>query len=127
VDDAAAFNGTSISAITYSPTNEPTDQNYVVFYQHSNGDIRKVIYNELQWHDSEFVTNDARSGSGLTAVWFSSDPILIYLYYIDKNNVLQERRGQHASDTWVNGALGLKSLVAASNYSDVLAQYAGTC
>jgi len=125
-NDAAAYNGTSLSALTYSPTGQPTEQNYVVFYQHSNGDVRKLIYNESHWHPSELVTKEARLGTGFASVYLGSAPS-IYLYYIDKKNLLQELRGSHGSNTWVNGTLGLAHFKVSAAYPHLDGNYAGGC
>lgn len=117
VNDAWAYNGTGIFALSFNPTTAVSGTNYVVFYQHSNGDLRQVAYNYSQWHDSEYITDDARPGSPITAYW-SGDEFNYNLFYADKNNVLQERRGQHGSSTWVNGTLGQLSVIV-SDPSDI--------
>ncbi|MCJ1374536.1 hypothetical protein MMC20_005768 [Loxospora ochrophaea] len=128
-NNATAHNGTAISVVGYVPTSDATDsvpQNYIVFYQHSNGEIRKLAYNSSQWYDSELVVRDARLGTGLASTWLGQTQEL-YVYYIDKNDVLQEIRGKHASNSWTNGTLGQASIVASSGYSDVAADYIGVC
>lgn len=123
-NDAAAYNGTSLSALTYSLTGQQSEQNYVVFYQHSNGAVRKLVFNESHWHPSEHVTNDARLGTGLASVTLGPS---IYLYYIDKNHLLQELRGSHGSTTWVNGTLGLAHFQASAEYPHLDGNYGGEC
>ena len=125
---AFALNGTAIASLTYSAASDgnPTQQNYVVFYQHSNGDIRKLVYNESAWHPSAFVISGARIGTGLSAFFLGPGP-LIYLYYVDKTGYLQELRGQHASDVWVNGTLGAASIQVSSSSAALSSGYAGPC
>ena len=123
--DAWAYNGTSISSLTFSTTQHTTGTNYVVFYQHANEDIRQVVYNNSQWHDSQFITNDARPGSPLTSYW-GGDDFHYNLFYVDKNNVLQEIRGSHASNSWLNGTLGQLSVVT-SDPGDLSVVYVGSC
>ncbi|KAJ5760244.1 hypothetical protein N7520_007400 [Penicillium odoratum] len=125
VNDAWAYNGTGIFALSFNPTSAVSGTNYVVFYQHSNGDLRQVAYNYSQWHDSEYITDDARPGSPITAYW-SGDNFNYNIFYADKNNVLQERRGRHGSSSWVNGTLGQLS-VTASDPSDISVVFFGTC
>lgn len=125
VNNAWAYNGTSIMSLTFSTTKDTTGTNYVVFYQHSNGDIRQVVYNNSQWHSSQYITNDARTGSPITAYW-GGDSIQYNLFYVDKNNVLQETRGNHASNSWLNGTLGQLSVLA-SDHGDISVVYVGDC
>ena len=72
------------------------------------------------------MVRDARLGTGLASTWLGQTQEL-YVYYIDKNDVLQEIRGKHASNSWTNGTLGQASIVASSGYSDVAADYIGVC
>ncbi|KAL9119431.1 MAG: hypothetical protein Q9187_004020 [Circinaria calcarea] len=125
---AFALNGTTITSLTYSAASDrnPTQQNYVVFYQYSNGDIRKVVYNESAWHPSTFVTSGARIGTGLSAFYLGTGP-LIYLYYVDETGYLQELRGQHASDVWINGTLGAATIQVSSSSSALSSAYVGPC
>ena len=102
-------------------------ENYLLFYQHSNGDIRKLVYNQSEWHSSEFVTNDARLGTGLSVVQFGPVPTLIYVYYIDKEGYLQELRGTHGSNDWTPGTLGEGRFKAVDTYSALSANYVGSC
>jgi hypothetical protein len=125
VNNAWAYNGSSIETLTFSTTSDTTGTNYVVFYQHSNGDIRQVVYNNSQWHSSQYITNDARPGSPITAYW-GGDGIQYNLFYVDKNNVLQETRGSHASNSWLNGTLGQLSVLA-SDPGDISVVYVGSC
>lgn len=126
-----ALNGTSFASLSYDPTakynGDTQQQNYVLFYQQANGDIRKITYNESAWKPSEYVTSDARVGTGLSAVWFGNPPIQIYIYYIDKAGILQELRGEHASGTWNNGTLGATNFKAVDSYSALSAQFQGRC
>ncbi|KAG7001431.1 aristolochene synthase [Physcia stellaris] len=122
---AAAYNGTSLAVVTYPHLSEA---NYLLFYQHSNGDLRKVVYNGSGWHKSSYVTNNARSRTGLSTTWGGEKPNeRIYLYYIDKDDVLQELRGYHGSDDWTKGTLGAIQLRTAAPYSAVAAEFAGDC
>ena len=116
---------TSFAAATYPYL---ADYNYVVFYQHANGDIRKCVYNGTGWHKPTYVTNDARMGTGLTTAWTeaASGPLL-WLYYIDKANRLQEMRGTHASDNWTRGTLGNNNFEATTKYSALSVQIMGDC
>lgn len=125
---AFALNGTAIASLTYSAASDgnPTQQNYVVFYQHSNGDIRKVVYNESAWHPSTFVASGASIGTGLSAFYIGTGP-MIYLYYVDKTGYLQELRGQHASDVWTNGTLGAATIQVSSSSAALSSGYAGPC
>ena len=102
-------------------------ENYLLFYQHSNGDIRKLVYNQSEWHSSDFVTNDARLGTGLSVVQFGPVPTLIYVYYIDKEGYLQELRGTHGSNDWTPGTLGEGRFKAVDTYSALSANYIGSC
>lgn len=126
-----ALNGTSFASLSYDPTAEyngdTQQQNYVLFYQQVNGDIRKIIYNESAWLPSEYVTSDARMGTGLSAVWFGKPPVQIYIYYIDKAGILQELRSEHASSTWNNGTIGGANFKAIDSYSALSAQFQGQC
>ncbi|KAJ5205845.1 hypothetical protein N7491_003531 [Penicillium cf. griseofulvum] len=125
VNNAWAYNGTSIMSLTFSTTKDTTGTNYVVFYQHSNGDIRQVVYNNSQWHSSQYINNDARPGSPITAYW-GGDSIQYNLFYVDKNNVLQETRGSHASNSWLNGTLGQLGVLT-SDPGDISVVYVGDC
>ena len=126
-----ALNGTSFASLSYDPTakynGDTQQQNYVLFYQQVNGNIRKIVYNESVWQPSEYVTGDAREGTGLSAVWFGNPPVQIYLYYIDKAGILQELRGEHASTTWNKGTLGAAKFKAVDSYSALSAQFQGRC
>ena len=124
-DRNKALSGTSFASATYPYS---TDYNYVVLYQHANGDIRKCVYNGTGWHKAMFVTDDARLGTGLTTAWTNapSGPLL-RLYYIDKANKLQELRGTHASDTWTRGTLGNFNFQTATNHSALSMQFSGYC
>ncbi|KAK2875960.1 hypothetical protein FQN49_001481 [Arthroderma sp. PD_2] len=129
VDAAWAYNGTAISSLTYSPARDQdsTGTNYVVFYQHSNGELRRSTWNNSQWHDSKFVTNDAHSGTPLSSYWAGEgDDIRFNLFYVDKNKVLQELRGGHSSNDWINGTLGELGIVV-DPQSAVSVQFVGRC
>ncbi|KAF7717413.1 Fungal fucose-specific lectin family protein [Penicillium ucsense] len=120
------YNGTDIMALTYNTMGGDTDgQNYVVFYQNSNLDIRQVVYNNSHWLPSQFITNEARPGSPLSAYWGGND-IRLNLFYVDKNNVLQETRGRQGSSTWVNGTLGLLGVVV-PDPGDISVIFVGSC
>lgn len=126
-----ALNGTSFASLAYDPTakynGDTQQQNYVLFYQQANGNIRKITYNESTWKPSEYVASGARVGTGLSAVWFGNPPIQIYIYYIDKAGILQELRGEHASSTWNNGTLGAANFKAVDSYSALSARFQGRC
>ena len=122
----SAYNGTSLATITYSPDGTPENQNYVLFYQRANGEVRKLVYNQTTWYPSTLVTKNARHGTGLSTVWLGN-PIEIYLYYIDTDNYLQELRGFHASDEWSPGTLGQALFEAANPYSHLDASFVGGC
>lgn len=122
-----ALNGTAITSVAYTPDGHNSKQNYVIFYQHSNGDIRKSVYNESHWHPSELVTRKAKMGTGLTSMWLQQDLPKIHLYYIDKNHVLQELQAEHASTAWADGTLGLANIRAAESSSHLDSGYAGVC
>ena len=128
---AFALNGTALASVSYDAANkynaDTSQENYVLFYQHSSGDIRKIVWNQTTWYPSEFVTSNARMGTGLSAVSFGAPPAQIYLYYIDKTGILQELRGAHASDTWTNGTLGTAGFKATASYSSLSAKYQGRC
>lgn len=128
---AYALNGTALAGIAYDAAGknnaDTSQENYVLFYQHSSGDIRKTVWNQTTWYPSELVTNSARTGTGLSAVSFGAPPTLIYIYYIDKNGILQELRGTHASNTWINGTLGTAGFKATNSYSALSAKYQGRC
>ncbi len=127
---AYAQNGTAFASVAYDAagkTNADTSQeNYVLFYQHSSGDIRKIVWNQTTWYPSEFVTNSARIGTGLSAVSFGAPPTLIYLYCTDRDGILQELRGAHASNEWNNGTLGTAGFKV-NSYSALSAKYQGKC
>ena len=63
------------------------------------------MFNNSAWQESEFITNNAFLGTPITSYW-KGDDFQLYIYYYDKNFVLQELRGSHASSTWLNGTLG---------------------
>ncbi|KAF3484071.1 uncharacterized protein GIQ15_03395 [Arthroderma uncinatum] len=129
VDDSWAYNGTAISSLTYSPVRDQDSvgTNYVVFYQHSNWEIRRSTWNNSQWHDSSFVTRDAHPGTPLSSYWEGEgDDIRLNLVYVDKNRVLQEIRGSHSGNDWINGTLGELSLVV-DPQSAISVQYVGGC
>lgn len=87
-----------------------------------------MIYNGSGWHKSSYVTNNARSRTGLSTTWGGEKPNeRIYLYYIDKDDVLQELRGYHGSDEWTEGTLGAFQIRTAAPYSAVAAEFAGDC
>ena len=128
------MNGTSIASTSYSSSldGDPTSLNYVVFYQHSSGDIRKLVYNESKWYSSDFVTSDAATGTGLACIWFwqpgSNSPVpRVYVYYTDKKGYLQELRGNHGSNEWVNGTLGAAAVKPTYGVSTLSAQYTANC
>lgn len=106
---------------------DTTSENYLLFYQHSNGDIRKLVFNQSEWHNSELVTSDARIGTGLSVVQFGAVPTQIYVYYIDKLGYLQELRSTHGSNEWMNGTLGTMHFKAVDTYSALSANYVGDC
>ncbi|KAF7506120.1 hypothetical protein GJ744_012271 [Endocarpon pusillum] len=128
VNDAWAFNGTSLASFTFPTTEDTASTNYYVFFQHSNGELRKVVYNNSRWQVSEFITNDALLGTPIAAYWRGVDQgvHLIHLFYLDKNSVLQELRGKHASNSWVNGTLGQLSATSSASLG-LTAQFAGAC
>lgn len=86
-----------------------------------------MVWNQTIWHPSELVTRDARIGTGLSAIWFGVPPVVIELFYIDKNGYVQELRGSHGSDTWVNGTIGSGYFKAVDTYSALSAQFQGKC
>lgn len=87
-----------------------------------------MVYNGSGWHQSSYVTNDARPRTGLSTAWSKGDPNEeIYLYYIDKDDIVQELRGYHGSDHWTQGTLGTNQLRTAATYSTVATEYAGAC
>ena len=104
---------------------DTTSETYLLFYQHSNGDIRKLGFNQSEWHNSELVTSDARIGTGLNVVQFGAVPTQIYMYYIDKLGYLQELRGTHGSNDWKNGTLGAMHFKAVDTHSALSASYIG--
>lgn len=106
---------------------DTTSENYLLFYQHSNGDIRRLTYNQSEWHPSEFVTSDARVGTGLSVIQFGAVPTQIYMYYIDRLGYLQELRGTHGSNEWINGTLGTRHFKTVDTYSALSANYLGDC
>ena len=130
-DPSSAFNGTALASISYDAfekySADTTGVNYVLFYQHSNGHICRLIYNQTRWYPSELISKNARLGTGLSAVWFGAPPIQIYIYYIDQDGYLQELRGSHASSTWTNGTLGAARFKAVDTYSTLSANYQGKC
>lgn len=122
---AFALNGASLATLTYSPASDrdPIQQNYVIFYQHPSGDIRKIVYNQSTWYPSELVARGAGSGTGLAAIMM---PSAICMYYVDSSGYLQERRGHHGSSDWFNGALN-DARIRVAPYSSLAAVYAGSC
>jgi hypothetical protein len=124
VNNDWAYNGTSLASITFSTTADTTGTNYVVFFQHSNGDIRMTVWNNSIWHDSEFVTDDAMPGTPISVYW-KGDNFAFDLFYLDKNSVVQEIRGSQSSSTWLNGTLGQLRLVAEPSALSVI--YVGGC
>ncbi|KAM5479489.1 hypothetical protein MaudMau93_007867 [Microsporum audouinii] len=129
VDEAWAYNGTAISSLTYSPARDQDSAatNYIVFYQHSNGELRRSTWNNSQWHDSQFITNDARPRTPLSSYWRGEgDGISFNLFYVDKNKVLQEIRGSHSSNDWINGTLGELG-IAVDPQSAISVQFVGKC
>jgi hypothetical protein len=125
VNDAWAYNGTSLASLTFSTTSDTSGTNYVVFYQHSNGDLRQAVYNNSQWHPSAYITDDALPGTPLSSFW-KGDDFQLHIFYYDRNKVLQELRGKHGSDTWLNGTLGQLS-VESSEASSLTMIYNGAC
>ena len=128
-DSDKAYSGTSFAAATYPySTDQSTIYNYVVFYQHANGDIKKCVYNGTGWHKATYVTDNARMGTGLTTAWTdAASGTQLWLYYIDKANRLQELRGTHASDIWTRGTLGNFNFEAATNHSALSMQFVDEC
>ena len=128
---AYAQNDTAFASVAYDAAGknnaDTSKQNYVLFYQHSSGDIRKMVWNQTTWYPSEFVTNSARIGTGLSAVSFGAPPTLIYLYYTDRDGILQELRGAHASNEWNNGTLGTAGFKVTNSHSALSAKYQGKC
>lgn len=126
-----ALNGTAMATLAYDAAEkygaDTTSENYLLFYQHSNGDIRKLVFNQSEWHNSELVTSDARIGTGLSVVQFGAVPTQIYMYYIDRLGYLQELRGTHGSNDWKNGTLGAMHFKAVDTYSTLSASYIGKC
>lgn len=123
----AILNGTALSSVTYTPTGHANEQNFVLFYQQANGDIRKMSYNGSQWWPGEVVTRQAKLGTGLSSIWLMPLELpFIHLFYIDRDNILQEIRGRHGSTEWVNGTLGVARVRAAPS-SHVDAGYAEGC
>lgn len=100
----------------------------MLFYQYSNGDIRKAVYNG-SWQKPTYVTNDARVGTGLATAWGlpSESDVAMWLYYIDKDDKLQELRGSHGNDTWIRGTLGNSAFEAANTYSALSMEFLGEC
>ena len=99
----------------------------MLFYQHTNGDIQKAVYNG-SWQKPVYVTNDARLGTGLATAWGTGEPDeKIWLYYIDKDDKLQELRGTHGNETWIRGSLGNSAFEAANNYSALSMEFIGGC
>ena len=99
----------------------------MLFYQHTNGDIQKAVYNG-SWQKPVYVTNDARLGTGLATAWGTGEPDeKIWLYYIDKDDKLQELRGTHGNETWIRGTLGNPAFEAANNYSALSMEFLGQC
>lgn len=125
VNNAWAMNGTSLFAFTFSTTKDTTGTNYILFYQHSNGDIRQAIHNNSQWNPSEFITHDAHPRTGLAAFWLGTFEYT--LFYVDKNNILQEIRGSQGSNTWLNGTLGQLSIQVADASDALSVVYVGSC
>lgn len=125
MNDAWANNGTDMASFTFSTTEDTSSANYVVFFQPSNGELRKTVYNNSQWHSSEFITNDALPGTPIAAYW-RGDDFLFHLFYLDKNSILQELQGKHASNTWLNGTLDELSATGSAS-SSLTAQFPGVC
>ena len=120
-----AYNGTSLATVSFPHSEE---QNYLLFYQQANGDIRKIVYNESHWHGSTHVTDDARLGTGLAVSWTGGDPDeMIWLYYIDKAHRLQALEGHHASDNWTQGSLGSFGFEASAEFSALSMEFVGGC
>ena len=122
------YNGTSFAATAYPHGTDQT-QIYVLFYQHTNGDIEKAVYNG-SWQKPTYVTNDARLGTGLASAWTTPAAGAnerLWIYYIDKDDKLQELRGTHGNDTWIRGTLGNPGFEAASTYSALSMEFLGGC
>lgn len=49
------------------------------------------------------------------------------MYYIDKLGYLQELRGTHGSNEWINGTLGTRHFKTVDTYSAISANYVGNC
>ena len=125
-ETSKTYNGTSFTATAYPHGTDQT-QIYVLFYQRTNGDIQKAVYNG-SWQKPAYVTNDARLGTGLATAWGTGEPDeQIWLYYIDKGDKLQELRGTHGNDTWIRGTLGNSAFQAASTYSALAMEFLGAC
>ena len=128
---ADALNGTAMATVAYDAAEkysaDTTSMNYLLFYQHSSGDIRRLVFNQSEWHSSELITSDARVGTGLSVVQFGAVPTSIYMYYIDKLGYLQELRSTHGSSEWTNGTLGQGHFKATDTYSALSARYVGDC
>lgn len=128
---AYAQNGTAFAIVEYDAAGknnaDTSQENYVLFYQYSSGDIRKMVWNQTTWYPSEFVTSSARIGTGLSAISFGVPPTLIYLYYTDRDGILQELRGVHASNEWNNGTLGTAGFKVTNSYSALSANSQGRC
>jgi hypothetical protein len=114
-----------MSALTFSTTDDSSGTNYLLFYQHSNGELRKAVYNNSKWQESEFVTKDAIPGTPLAAFWKGANFDLI-LFYFDQNKVIQELRGNYARGGWVNGTLGLLS-ISTDELSSMTVAFVGPC
>jgi hypothetical protein len=116
-----------MASFTYSTMEDSSGRNYVVFFQHSSGELRKTVFNNSQWQSSEFITDDALPGTPIAAYWRGYDKeFLFHLFYLDKTSVLQELRGKHASNSWLNGTLGQISAMTSAS-SSLTVQFPGSC
>ena len=57
-----------LASVTYDVAGkhnaDTSQENYILFYQHFNDDVRKIVDNQTTWYPSAFVTNNVRIGTG---------------------------------------------------------------
>ena len=99
---SGAFNGTAISIID----RRELDDEYHLFYQHHDGRLKHLVSsnprteNWTESRDSHTLTSNARDRTPLATV---VDSHSLYLFYVDKNNHIQQVVYSNGSHEWQPG------------------------
>ncbi|KAK3700905.1 hypothetical protein LTR37_015708 [Vermiconidia calcicola] len=107
---SGAFNGTGIALATQS-FGQGTFGTVVVYFQHWTGQIRYMQLDSYgSWRggdESTIVATNARNGTPIAAVAYAMNEISTWhIFYIDKDNTLQEKINGNTTNLWLDGPLG---------------------